>query len=60
MPGKNSIDTRQRCCEAGLIVARPMPQDGHRQHYLLCPGIPMTRTERGLEMDFDCCVVRLK
>lgn len=46
--------------DSGLIVAQRNPQDGHRQHYVLGPGTPVTRTERGLEMDFDCCVVRIK
>ncbi|MEO6785157.1 MAG: winged helix-turn-helix domain-containing protein [Chthoniobacteraceae bacterium] len=46
--------------EAGLIVSQPDPKDGHHQHYVLSVGIPVTRTERGLEMDFDCCVVRLR
>ena len=46
--------------DAGLIVAQENPQDGHRQHYVLAAGIAVTRTERGLEMDFDCCLVRVK
>ena len=45
---------------AGLIVARENPQDGHRQHYVLGAGITVTRTERGLEMDFGCCLVRIQ
>jgi DNA-binding transcriptional ArsR family regulator len=46
--------------EAGLIVSQQNPQDGHRQHYVLGPGIPVTKTEKGTEMDFDCCMVRIK
>ena len=46
--------------EAGLITMNPTPADGHRNEYLLSVGIPVTRTEKGLEMDFDCCVVRVR
>lgn len=45
--------------DAGLILSRQDPQDGHRQQYILGPGIPVTRTERGLAMDFGCCLVRI-
>ena len=46
--------------DAGLITINPNPADGHRNEYLLSAGIPVTRTEKGLEMDFDCCVVRVR
>ncbi len=46
--------------DAGLIVAQRNPQDGLRQHYVLAANIPVTKTERGTEMDFDCCVVRIR
>lgn len=46
--------------DAGLIRAQENPQDGHRQHYVLVAGIPVTKTEKGFEMDFDCCVVRIR
>jgi hypothetical protein len=34
--------------------------DGRRQHYPLAAGIPLAKTERGMEMDFGCCVVRVR
>jgi|APTNR8051073442_1049403.scaffolds.fasta_scaffold207073_1 hypothetical protein len=34
------------------------PQDGRRLLYRLAPAIPVTKTERGWEMDFGYCLVR--
>lgn len=34
------------------------PQDGRRRLYHLAPAIPVTKTERGWEMDFGYCLVR--
>jgi len=34
------------------------PQDGRLLLYHLAPAIPVTKTERGWEMDFGYCLVR--
>jgi DNA-binding transcriptional ArsR family regulator len=43
---------------AGLVITAENPDDGRRQLYHLAPGIPVTKTERGWEMDFGYCLVR--
>ena len=43
---------------AGLVVTAEIPQDGRRLLYHLSPAIPVTKTERGWEMDFGYCLVR--
>jgi DNA-binding transcriptional ArsR family regulator len=45
--------------EAGFLVISIDPTDSRRQLYALAAAILVARTERGLEMDFGCCVVRL-
>ncbi|MBE7497225.1 MAG: hypothetical protein HS117_19965 [Verrucomicrobiaceae bacterium] len=44
---------------AGLVVTAENPQDGRRLLYHLTPAIPATKTERGWEMDFGYCLVRI-
>ena len=43
---------------AGLVVTAENPQDGRRLLYRLAPAIPVTKTERGWEMDFGYWLVR--
>ena len=43
---------------AGLVITAENPDDGRRLLYHLAPGIPVTKTERGWEMDFGYCLVR--
>ena len=43
---------------AGLVVTADNPDDGRRRLYRLTPTIPVTKTERGWEMDFGYCLVR--
>ena len=41
-----------------MVVTEENPQDGRRLLYRLAPAIPLTKTERGWEMDFGYCLVR--
>lgn len=43
---------------AGLVITAENPNDGRRLLYHLAPAIPVTKTERGWEMDFGYCLVR--
>ncbi len=43
---------------AGLVITAENPQDGRRFLYHLAPGIPVTKTDAGWEMDFGYCLVR--
>lgn len=44
---------------AGLVRMEPDPQDERRKLYTLDPRVALRQTERGLELDFDCCVMRV-
>ena len=46
--------------DSGLIIAQPDPQDGRRQLYSLSPNLTVRPVEGGHEIDFGCCVLRLK
>ena len=43
---------------AGLVITAENPDDGRRFLYHLAPGIPVTKTATGYEMDFGYCLVR--
>ncbi len=45
--------------DARLLVASPDPRDGRRMLYALAPDVPVAKTERGTELDFGCCVLRV-
>lgn len=45
---------------AGLVTMARDPDDDRRQRYTISPAIAVTRTEKGLEMDFGCCLVRVR
>ncbi len=46
--------------EAGVVTTQPDPVDSRRQLYTLASHIPVRRPESGrVEVDFDCCLVRL-
>jgi len=44
---------------AGLVNMALDPSDERRQLYTLSPAILVNRTDKGLELDFGCCVVRV-
>ena len=35
------------------------PRDGRRLLYVLSPGVPLVKTEKGAVVDFGFCLVRL-
>jgi len=45
---------------AGLVTMARDPVDERRMLYTLSPSVQVRRTETGLEMDFDCCLMRVK
>jgi DNA-binding transcriptional ArsR family regulator len=45
--------------KAGWITMAPDPVDARRQLYSLAPFVVVTRTEKGCEIDFGCCVLRI-
>ena len=45
--------------KAGWIVMSPDPVDSRRQLYRLASEVVVTQTEKGREIDFGCCVLRL-
>ena len=45
---------------ADLVTMARDPVDERRMLYTLNPAILVRRTEAGLEMDFDCCLMRVK
>jgi hypothetical protein len=44
---------------AGLVMTHENPGDGRRLLYLLSPGVPLTKTEKGAVVDFGFCLLRL-
>jgi predicted transcriptional regulator len=44
---------------AGLLELSIDPVDSRRQLYALSLKVPVTRTEKGTELDFGCCVARV-
>ena len=45
--------------DASLVVTQDDPRDRRRQLYSLSPDITVRPTERGQEIDFGCCVLRV-
>jgi DNA-binding transcriptional ArsR family regulator len=46
--------------DAGLVVTQDDPRDRRRQLYSLSPNVTVGPTEGGQEIDFGCCVLRLR
>ena len=47
--------------DAALVEMSPDPSDSRRQLYTLSPQVQVRRSDAGaVEMDFDCCVLRMK
>lgn len=44
---------------ARLVVQQENPRDGRKYLYALAPNVPVTRTEKGLVLDFGFATVRL-
>lgn len=44
---------------AGLVTMARDPVDERRMLYMLTPAVIVRHTEAGLEMDFDCCLMRV-
>ena len=44
---------------AKLVVQQENPRDGRKYLYALAPNVPVTRTEKGLVLDFGFVTVRL-
>lgn len=45
---------------AGLVVAKHDPQDHRRQLYSLSPDVTVRTVPDGREIDFGCCVLRVR
>ena len=45
--------------DARFLTTMPDPSDKRRTLYALAPDVPVAKTERGIEMDFGCCVLRI-
>jgi DNA-binding transcriptional ArsR family regulator len=46
--------------DSGLLIAQPDPRDGRRQLYSLSPNLTLRPIENGQEIDFGCCVLRVR
>ena len=60
--GKRLDATLKDCSalvKAGFLQTAPDPQDGRKMRYTLRPEVPLVKTDKGWEMDFGCCVVRV-
>ena len=44
---------------AGLVITRDDPVDSRRQLYSLSPAVPLTKTEKGIELDFGFVLLRI-
>lgn len=46
--------------EAKMVRMSPDPDDHRRQLYVLTEALQVRRSEQGLELDFGCCVWRVR
>ncbi len=53
---KHLIELRQ----AKMVRMSPDPEDHRRQLYVLTESVQVIRTEQGLDLDFGCCVWRVR
>ncbi len=48
------------CAPMDLVRMARDPHDERRQLYTLDPSVIVRRTDAGLELDFGCCLVRVR
>lgn len=46
--------------KAGFLQMSPDPVDGRKMRYTLVPSLPITKMAWGWELDFGCCVLRVR
>ena len=58
------LDATIKDCAAlvalGFLVSVKDGQDARKRRYSLAPSVPVAQTATGWELDFGCCVLRLR